>query len=275
MKTGVRPAQRRDIPALAEIWQVCFHDPDDYIRYFYRENFDRISIPVFTVNDTPVSMLHLLDAVFMCGTQQREARLIYAAGTLPAYRQSGYMGALLRQVTAQAKQADYALFLKPSSPYLADYYQAFGFAQDAVFRRVSVFPGETCPLPVSPLSAADYNRMRNEAFSSRPYVRWPDRHVRWCVDENEWYGGKTLAVEMDGAVHFLMGAPEDGTLLITETDLSLSQLKRASGTLCALFGTDLLKAYLPDFSCAEGEAIVSSVVFNAPMNHTYVNLILI
>ena len=116
--------------------------------------------------------------------------------------------------------------------------------------------------------------MRNAAFGARPHVEWPDRHVRFCVAENEWFGGKTLAVEMDNAVHFLMGAPEAETLLITETDLSLPQLQRAGGALCVEFGTSLLKSYLPDFSCTEGEEIVSSIIYNAPLRNTYVNLIL-
>ena len=275
MDTGVRMAQQRDIPTLCGIWQDCFHDPDGYVRFFYRENFDRISVPVYTVDDQPVSMLHLLDAVFVDGAEKRAAKLIYAAGTLPRYRHSGCMGTLLRHVTEQAEQTGSALFLKPASPYLADYYKAFRFEEDAGLRLVTVTPEEERPFSYTSLSPEAYNRMRNAAFSGRPYAMWPDRHVRWCVSENEWFGGKTLAIEMDGAAFFLTGAPEGDALLITETNLSLPQLKRASGALCALFGTGLLKAYLPADSCAEGREIVSSLVFNAPLRHTYVNLILI
>ena len=53
------------------------------------------------------------------------------------------------------------------------------------------------------------------------------------------------------------------------------QLKQLGGALCDMFKTKLIKAYLPDFSCNEGEKIVSSAVYNSPLNNTYVNLILI
>ena len=55
----------------------------------------------------------------------------------------------------------------------------------------------------------------------------------------------------------------------------LSRLKEASGALCALFKADRLKAYLPEYSCSEGEEIVSSVAYHAPLCNTYVNLLLI
>ena len=38
MDTGIRPAEERDLPDLTEIWKVCFHDPEAYIRFFYRKN---------------------------------------------------------------------------------------------------------------------------------------------------------------------------------------------------------------------------------------------
>ena len=84
MESGIRLARKSDVPALCEIWQDCFLDPEDYILYFYRENFDRISVPVFTENDRPVSMLHLMDADFVNGEKRQAAKLIYAAGTTPA-----------------------------------------------------------------------------------------------------------------------------------------------------------------------------------------------
>ena len=275
METGIRFAERRDIPALCEIWEACFHDPYDYIRLFYRENFDHISVPVYVEAGRPVSMLHLLDASFRDGADAQPAKLIYAAGTLPGCRQRGYMRRLLEDVTSMALRDGFALFLKPADASLLAYYRSFGFDRDACLRLVTIPPGGKIPLTVSPLSPEQYNRMRDAAFSPRPYARWPDRHLRWCVADNAYFGGKTLALALDGETHFLMAAPEDGALLITETDLSLPQLRRVSGALCALFGTGLLKAYLPDGLCPEGEEIVSSVVCNGPLRHTYVNLILI
>ncbi|MBE5809193.1 MAG: GNAT family N-acetyltransferase [Clostridiales bacterium] len=275
MDVAVRTARRKDIPALCGIWRACFPDTEDYIRYFYRENFERIAVWVRTVDDAPVSMLHLFDAAFADGGYSRPAKLIYAVGTHPSYRRQGHMGRLLEAVKGRAREEGHVLFLKPATAELTEYYRSFGFEPDARFRVVTIRPGERVPLQTDMLSAQEYNRLRDIAFSGYPYAKWPDRHVQWCVDENEYCGGRTLSVMLDGETHFVMGAPQGDTLLITETDMGPSQLERAGGALCALFGAASLKAYLPDHVCGKGEEIVSSAVYNAPLRDTYVNLIMI
>ena len=274
MDTGIRLAAERDIPALTEIWKICFRDPDEYIRFFYRENFEYISAAVYTVDDKPVSMLHWFESSFVNGPQRKDAKFLYAGGTLPDHRKKGYYSALFEYVKSMAVQNGFLLFGKPASRELIPSYLSLGFRQDACLRLVTVRPEAKIPLSFFPLTPEEYNRMRDRAFSVHPYAKWPDRYVRWCCSDHEWFGGKTLSFEMDGDVYFLMGAPEEGALLITETNLSLAQLHRASGALCAFFGTRLVKAYLPDYSCSDGLEIVSSIVYNTPLLNTYVNLIL-
>ncbi len=275
MHTGVRLAFKQDISALCSIWQSCFSDSAEYIQYFYSENFDRIEVLVFSVNGKPVSMMHLLDASFQNDNRCQAAKLIYAAGTLPEYRNKGYMSALIECATEKARENRCALFLKPSTPALTDYYKMFGFEVDAHFRLVTVYPGEQQPLSVFDLSHQEYNEMRDAAFSGIPYVKWQDDHLHWCVAENNYYSGKTIGIRWEERNYFLMGYPEKNTLIINETSLSVAQLRQLSGALCALFGTELLKAYMPETACREGEKIISSVVYNTPHRNTYVNLILI
>lgn len=275
MIDGIRLASKQDIPALCAVWKASFPDDDDYIQYFYEENFDRIKVQVYVINDVPVSIVHIMDCCFAAGNEQRNAKFLYAGGTLPDYRKKGCFTKLMKYVTEEEKRNGNAVFLKPSAPEYIEYYKRFGFEPDSYFRLVTVNPGEIQPLSVSPLSYEKYNRMRNSAFSHLPYAKWDDRHIKWCVDENEYFSGKTLAVSLDGEEYFLMASPEGNTLTVTETNLSVSQLKRVSGALCDIFGTDVLKAYMPEFSCNEGERIIASVVDNAPLISTYVNLILI
>ena len=64
MPSDIRLATEEDLPELIKLWRSCFADSEDYIRYFYRENFSRISVPVYTLNQRPVSMIHLMDAAF-------------------------------------------------------------------------------------------------------------------------------------------------------------------------------------------------------------------
>ena len=275
MRSEIRLADERDIPDLCELWQSCFSDTEEYIRFFYRENFSRISVPVYTLNGKPVSMIHLMDAAFADGPDEHPVRFVYAVGTLPACRKNGFMRSLLLSAARSAKEKGYGLFLKPS-PHLAEYYAALGFVLDNRFRLFAADPEPAGRKDVSftSISAEEYNRLRNAAFSGRPFVKWPDAHVRWCVDENAFCGGRTISLSLDGNTHFLMGYPDDGVLRVTETDLGPEKLRQAASALCERFGTARLEAFLPEESCREGETLVSSVVYNTPLRRTYANLLL-
>lgn len=275
MISDIRTASERDIPDLCAIWQSCFPDSEDYIRFFYRENFSRISVLVFTLNGKPVSAIHLMDALFADGSADRPVRFIYAAGTLPAYRSNGFMGDLIRFAVRRAEENGYGLFVKPASQ-LTDYYASFGFSPDSRFRIYRTEPEQNgrTGLLFEPLSGEEYNRMRNRFFAGRPFVKWPDVHVQWCVDENAFLGGQTVSFVLDGETHFLMGCPEEDVLRVIETDLTHTQLNKAAFALCERFGTGRIKAFLPEDSLGEGETVLSSAVFNAPLRHTYSNLLL-
>ncbi|MBP5293471.1 MAG: GNAT family N-acetyltransferase [Clostridia bacterium] len=276
MHPDIRLATERDIPALTELWQTCFPDSKEYIEFFYRENFDRMSVPVLTLDEKPIGMIHLMEASFAQGAEAYPVRFVYAVGMHPAYRGQGLMKNLLGSVTRSAEEKGCGLFLKPSQE-LIPFYESAGFVLDSSFRLFRTTPEAKSggSLSLSPLSAADYNRLRNISFSGRPYVRWPDAHVQWAVDENAFCGGQTLSFSLDGRIHFLMGYPSDGVLHITETDLSCDQLRSIAFPLCTFFGAATsLEALFPEDACPEGEAVVSSLVFHAPVRSTYANLLL-
>ena len=274
MHDNIRLAEIADIPALCDIWQQCFADGRDYIELFYKSNFERIKIYAYIKDGRPVSMLHLVDADFICKDKTQPAKLIYATGTLPFCRKKGCMSALIRQVTAEAKNGGYALFLKPSSPSTADFYKSFGFEEQAALNIVNISPAVNQPLSVCDLSFGDYNRMREAALNDISHVKWNDAHIKWCVDENEYYSGKTLGIKYDNKDYFLLGYPEDGTLIINETDLSVNQLGEFGALLCSVFGTENIKAYMPA-DCAAGADTVFTLLYNSEIENPYINLIMI
>ena len=274
MDCKIRYAEKKDIPALIDIWNVLFHDPIGYIEYFYRENFDRVWIPVCTVDDKIVSFAHMMKASIVTGSDVLDARFMYCGGTFPEYREHGCFKIVIDEMVRYGDINGCALFVKPAAG-LFDYYGSFGFEKDACFKVVAIEPGEKRPLSVRTLAPEEYNILRNAAFCDHPYVRWSDDHVRWSVAENDYCGGRTIAIIYNGKTHFLMGVPENGILRIVETDMSVDELREISGALCEMFGTGSIKAFMPDHSCSEGEEIVSSYVRNAPLCNTYVNLILI
>lgn len=275
MFSGIRLAEKRDIPALCELWTACFDDSFDYVSYFYRENFDNISVPVYTVDGKPVSMINLIDAAFADGTDEYPVKYVYAAGTLPGFRNKGIMSSVFLHEIENATENGYGLFLKPV-PGLIGYYASLGFETDNNLHLCS-FGREPCDsisVVVSDISAQEYNSLRNSVFSKKPYVKWPEVHVKWCIDENAFCGGRTISVSVGGEKHLMMACPVNGVLKVIETDLNYALLRRISGILCGFFGAASLTAYMPDAALGKSEPVVSSVVYNAPLRHSYANLLI-
>ncbi len=233
-----------------------------------------MEVLVYSVNGKAVSMLHQFDAQFSDRSGCKKAKYIYAGATLMRYRKKGYYSAIYKFAMSAAKENGYLIFGKPFSAKLAEYYLKLGFEIDSYFKLVTLNPQKPLPLSVSDITYQQYNLMRDSAFSDIPYAKWSDSHISWCVEENAFFSGRTLAFEYGGSEHFLMCYPVNDTLIITETDLSLDALKILSGSFCELFGTQHLMAYMPE-SCPEGKKIISSIVYNAPLRNTYVNMILI
>ncbi|MBE6719537.1 MAG: GNAT family N-acetyltransferase [Ruminococcaceae bacterium] len=274
MNDGIRLAVKRDIPALCKIWRDCFSDSEEYIRTFYSENFERIKVVIYEADGKPVSMVNIFSACVVTEKSQQNAEYLYAVGTLKAYRGNGFMSAVLRHIVTRAKESEKALFLKPSSLEITEFYKPFGFIGRTYLCPVSLTPAEIIDIDVCDISCVEYNRMRDAAFKNMPYVRWDNGHIRWCIEENKLFSGKTVKIEFESKCYFLLGYPEGNTLIINETDLSLSQLKQLSGALCRLFGTENLKAYMPYNACNECDKTISSLLCNTSERNIYVNLIM-
>lgn len=273
MNEKIRLAEKNDIPALCEIWEKCFSDSREYIELFYKNNFERIKIFAYCEDGKPVSMLHLIDADLIKKEKRQAAKFIYATGTLPNYRKNGCMSALIKFVTDLADKDSFALFLKPSSPAASKFYKSFGFEEKSALNIVSINPADSKPLTAFDLSFIEYNRMRETAFNEISHIKWDDAHIKWCVEENEYFSGKTLGINYDNKEYFLMGYPENNELVINETDLSVNQLNEISASLCDVFGTKTVKAYMP--VCDEGDNYVSVLLYNLQTDRPYINMIMI
>ena len=271
----IRIASKQDIPSLCKIWKQCFSDSEDYINLFYEKNFERIKAVAYYENEKPVSVIHLVDAVLTNGSTNQKAWLVYATGTLETQRKKGCMSALIRYVTDMADKNGLALFLKPSSPATAQFYKSFGFEEGAKLSFSSVSPSETQAFEFREISFSEYNEMREKAFCNIPHAVWDNPHIKWCIEENEYFSGKTLGIKIDGKEHFLLAYPEKNSLIINETDLSLKQLKEAGAFLCGVFSTEHIEAYLPPSSFEKEEKSFSLLLYNSKINNPYINLIMI
>ena len=275
MVNGIRLAKEEDIPSLCRIWKECFPDSEEYIRCFYKENFNHIKVLAYFIDGAPVSMMHLIDSCLKDSDISQRALFIYATGTLPEHRGKGYMGELIKTLTKKADKEALALFLKPSSPTTQSYYQSFGFSPDGGFSLLDIETSGNSPFDSFDISAEEYNKMREAAFSDIPHARWDNEHINRCLEDNAYFSGKTLRIQYDNNDYFLLAYPQNDTLIINETNLSVSQLEAVCGSLCALFKTKRIKLFLAQSSPLQDKNTVSNLLYNSVVSNPYINLILI
>lgn len=75
------------IPALSRIWEACFGDSPDYIRFFMENRFPACRSFVWLEDAAPVGAAYLLP----CALGEHRAYYGYAVGVHPDYRRPGDM----------------------------------------------------------------------------------------------------------------------------------------------------------------------------------------
>ncbi|MDD6174434.1 MAG: GNAT family N-acetyltransferase [Firmicutes bacterium] len=130
------PAMKRDLRAL---WTKSFPDSQSTIRFFFRYRYCPGQCLVLVRDNTVVSALHLLPAQIVTENGRSPVQYIYAAATLPEYRNTGCMTQLLQAAEdlGAARGVPYTA-LVPSGRSLFAYYERSGFVPYFETRTVRV-----------------------------------------------------------------------------------------------------------------------------------------
>lgn len=111
-----------DFPQVLKLWQTCFGDGEDYVRFFWQHGFLHCRGLGHWDGSTLVSMLFMLPGALQPGNLPAE--YIYAVATLPEHRKQGLAAQLLQQAAASGTSA---LALHPATEQLRSYYAKQGF----------------------------------------------------------------------------------------------------------------------------------------------------
>lgn len=217
-------ADKTMIEDLKLIWKECFHDPDEYINFFFENYFGVMTTLVYCIDQKPVSMLTLMPANLHTLDSVTKVNYIYAVATLPICQGKGYSSKLLEYVNVIMNEST---FLQPATNQLQQFYQRNGY-QVSINRFIMNFSDIT--IHQSELEAATlnpnydvrelhqedskiYSSIRNSFFEQAGYIAWEDNVIAYAIRENEFTGGKTLLINNE---YILMYRAYDGVLYIRE-----------------------------------------------------------
>ena len=112
-----RSARPEDIPALSKIWQACFADPPEYIRFFMENRFVPGQTLVLMHHLLPVGALYLLPCRYI-GRTESHAWYGYALGILPEFRGFGLAREMNLVVWNQVRGHGHHYLLTPANEKL-------------------------------------------------------------------------------------------------------------------------------------------------------------
>lgn len=189
-------ASKEDEEAIIKIWETCFGDEEEYIRFYLQQHFLENNMMVIFEGRRPVSMASFLPVeIFQNGIYQ-PARYVYAVATLPAYRGKGYAAEILRHAAEKYQEP---LILQPAEESLIEYYRKMGFEQRFLSYHWEKELAEVPKLQESKketekkviagwrceqITAEEYLKIRDAFFEKEGYVRWDVDGIRYAIYEN-------------------------------------------------------------------------------------------
>lgn len=118
------------IDSLIKLWNKVFGDDEDYIKLFFKDAYYDCECFAEIYDDEVVSAFYLLKCIIKLDGKIYNGRYLYAAATLPEYRNKGLMGKLISEARDyfKTKNIDFVA-LVPANDGLYDYYGRFGFKE--------------------------------------------------------------------------------------------------------------------------------------------------
>lgn len=228
------------IPALSRIWEACFGDSPEYIRFFMEKRFPDCQSFVWLEEGQAVGAVYLLP----CYLRSGPAFYSYAGGVLPQFRRRGIFETVYFAGRDFCQEQGAELTIVPG-PGTQDYYRRRGYRPAFSFsRRVYGKTGRQPELVLREADAGQYTRLRDQAFAHLDYVRWDEEAVGYALEENRLCGGfaKIVAGERD---HLIFGRKDGEALEITETTLDPEQARCLAPALCRYWGAEQVAFRFP------------------------------
>lgn len=160
-----RIAENKDIPALAELYTICFGDETAEAKHFLRIFFQNPDSQLLLAekDGIPISMLAMVPAR-LAKSENTFYRCfyLYGIGTLPAFRNQGLSGTLMNYAKELASSLSYDyLFLVPASERLISFYEKQDFQTMPVAKdnnSPALSRNFSAQTPVSPTTSLDASR---------------------------------------------------------------------------------------------------------------------
>lgn len=196
----LRPFSGTDRKQAAALWELVFGDPVALVAQFF-DLFELQSgfCMVAEQNGKTAAAAYCLDGLelLLPGHPPIPASYLYAVATHPAHREQGLAAELCRRLRDACFARGRILFTKPAEPSLYPWYEEKVGAVPVLSCqsiKIDASPNPHGAPPPTPLSPAEYGRLRENLLQNVPHVRFPNSLLTWEHLLHMQYGGGFFAV---------------------------------------------------------------------------------
>lgn len=186
---------------LSLLWQCCFEDLPRPTDYFFDNKYETRNCLVYEIDNKVAAMVHLLPAQISQKKGLFQAHYIYAAATLPEYREKGYMSKLIRGAAIAGKnRGDKFSFILPASDKLYKYYGKFDYSTYFEMRFITLSKKELNNFAAGGhknnvvLTSREIRLIRNaDLLKQYGSIVWSTKAISYAMESNKLYGGRLIS----------------------------------------------------------------------------------
>lgn len=217
----------KDISQLVSLWKTSFGEGQEAIGLFF-DNLFKASVCLTACDgEKIVSSLYLLPCGISGEGYDLNGYYLYAASTLPSYRNRGIMRNLINTATCFAEQSrkDF-ISLLPAKGDLYEFYKTNGFKtcfgtvdMSVNLNRVTEYSYLEMNSHISDCNFTSLVNLRESHYSTFPHIKFDELHLKYSVVYNEYYGAKFVSLTDGYALYF-----ENKTQPSGETEVFISEI---------------------------------------------------
>ena len=199
MTSEFRLSDPGDVPALRQLWQEAFGDPDSYLDLFFSTAYRPERCMVLAEKGG------ILAAAYWLTCRLGESRLayVYAVAVDKAARGRGLGKGLMAAVETHLSRENWAgVLLVPGDKSLRKFYVNLGYSNISCHRRFTAAPGT--PVSIRALSPEEYAAARRELLPQNGVIQ-EDENLEFLSKLAVFYRGDGFlaAVTAEGCLEFL------------------------------------------------------------------------
>jgi GNAT superfamily N-acetyltransferase len=237
---------------MAQLWQLCFGDPTEYIHNFFERQFDPSKTLVYVLDQRVVSVVYMLDASIYLEGREEPAQYLYAGCTHPDYRKRGIFERVVEYACNLAIAAGQRFsILLPASDPLYDYYGHISYMEYFKKRRIDCSTDSLKAQGDSDFRLLDVTpervyRIRTALFGRREgSVLWDEATVAFAISAIRVFGGQVKCFEYQRQEGYVLGYVDKGTAIIQELGIEPGLWPAAAQVIADYFLAPAVQLSLP------------------------------